>query len=304
MKPNMKFLVIALAALFVSSANAQEWSAPIQKKKLGVHTKAGVNIPIHKALDVAACKTNVNGEACLVVRLRNAHHKMGPSSIRVEMLDTPAAVRVGRIDISKPMSLIAEKEDGAHLFETFKNQNQTYQIFYHKKNGKLVPNVTVSALEQADNEEADPEPNPAPVESEVAEQWTFAGSNLQGAGGKRKKGNAAAAPVKIKKTKPALMFKPSLAGGNLAILLSDGKQKFGKPVILIKNGENTYLRPRLELVVNSRDVQSVEEGSPLLLTSFSHLGDKFEVHLVHNENSDMPDTVVQRISVEESPEEN
>jgi len=144
----MKHLALAMTLLFVSVLGAEQWSAPIQKKPLGTHGKANVNIPIHAKLDFAACKMKVNGQPHLVVRLRNGKHKMGDSSIQLKSLTSPASIRVGRIDIAKPMSLIAGKEDGAHLFDTFIEHGKTYEIFYHIKNGKLEPNVTASVKEE------------------------------------------------------------------------------------------------------------------------------------------------------------
>lgn len=58
----MRELIIALSVLSVAALHGEEWSAPIQKKPLGTHTKKEVNIPIHPKLDVGAYHAKVNGK--------------------------------------------------------------------------------------------------------------------------------------------------------------------------------------------------------------------------------------------------
>ena len=88
------------------------------------------------------------------------------------------------------------------------------------------------------------------------------------------------------------MFQTSAAGEKLSINLWNGKQKFGKPLIQIQNGENVLMRPRLHLTVPMSEAKAVKEGQPLLLLSFSHLEDKYDITLVHNAASETPDAVV------------
>jgi len=143
----LRGVALALSFTLVALLGGEQWSAQVQKKPLGKMGKGGANTPIHKGLDFAASKFKLKGEDHLLVRLRNGKTKMGGSTISVP-LTSSAIVQVGRIDIAKPMSAINTKEDGAHLFDTFVEKSNTYEIFYHVKNGKLEPNVTVALKEK------------------------------------------------------------------------------------------------------------------------------------------------------------
>ena len=92
--------------------------------------------------------------------------------------------------------------------------------------------------------------------------------------------------------KPKLTFKVSAKGEQFTVNLSDGKQKFGSFVFQIKNGENVYLRPRLLINIPLTEAKAVKSGSPLKLASFTHTGDAYELSLVDNSDSDLPNTVL------------
>lgn len=126
--------------------------------------------------------------------------------------------------------------------------------------------------------------------SAMGQDLVFPGTDTKATGGRKSKN---APPVKIKAKKPALMFKSTIVKTNLVVSISDGKQKFGDPKsIQIKSGDNIYMRPRLLLAVPLDKAKGVLEGKPLLVVSFSHFGDEYDVKLVHSANSDLPDTVV------------
>jgi len=120
------------------------------------------------------------------------------------------------------------------------------------------------------------------------DEWVYSGTDTKAPKGKKAK---VAAPIKIK-TK--LQFASSVSKANLVIKLSDGKQKFGKASILIQNGENIYMRPRLEILIPLAEAKKVAAGEPLLVMPFSHTGDDYEITLVHNPKSEIPDTVVKQ----------
>jgi len=125
----------------------------------------------------------------------------------------------------------------------------------------------------------------------MGQEWIYPGAKTKGAGKKSKSSSA----IKIKASKPALMFQTAASGANLTIDISDGKQKFGKAPIMVKSGENTYLRPRLLVSVPMEKAKAVKAGAPLSVISFSHLNSDYELKLVHNANSAVPDTVVTQI---------
>jgi len=122
-----------------------------------------------------------------------------------------------------------------------------------------------------------------------AEEWVYSGPKTAKSKPSSKFGGPAAIKIDAKNS---LMFKSSVAGEKLSISLSDGKQKFGKPEILISNGENIYMRPRLRILVPLAQAKQVTAGKPFLVTAFSHLGNEYEITLVHNSASKIPDTVV------------
>jgi len=122
------------------------------------------------------------------------------------------------------------------------------------------------------------------------EEWVFSAANTKPAGGRKAK---PAAPIRIKQKPTALVLKSSVGGEKLLINLSDGKQKFGNSsAIQIRSGENIYMRPRLDVAVSLEDAKAVQEGDPLLVVSFLHSGDEYDVKLVFNSKSELPDTVV------------
>lgn len=132
-------LLCVIALMFSSLASSEEWSAKIGKKKFSNATKA---LPgkVSAKLDFGAYQTATD----LVVYLRNGKNKMGPRSISINCADSPATIEVQRVLISKPLIDIS-KEDGSHVFETFKNSAKTYEVHYHIKDGKLEPKITISS---------------------------------------------------------------------------------------------------------------------------------------------------------------
>jgi len=116
--------------------------------------------------------------------------------------------------------------------------------------------------------------------SAMANEWTISGHQLS-----QKK----TAPVAVKKNKPLLIINTLNQGDQLRINLGNGKQKFGDPNILIKNGDNTYMRPRLSLTVPMATLQKVQSSKPLLVQAFTHAGTPYELTLVANPSSDLPD---------------
>jgi len=139
----MKFLGLAFlltATLTTSLASADEWSAPIGKKAFKGGTKKLPGV-VSEKLDFGAYLL----EDELVVFVRNGKHKMGASSIAIKCVGTPATLEVQRVRIAKPLSVMKQKRDGAYLFESFTNSGKPYEIFYHLKNGKLEPKITVSS---------------------------------------------------------------------------------------------------------------------------------------------------------------
>lgn len=120
------------------------------------------------------------------------------------------------------------------------------------------------------------------VTSLSAEEWVLKGSEYSAKGAK---------PVKVSEDRPILIMSASVNDEKLVINFSNGKQKFGAPVIKIQNGDNVLMRPRLKLSVPLEDVKSVTKGKPLLVTVF-HLADKpFEINLVSN-GAGLPDVVI------------
>lgn len=91
---------------------------------------------------------------------------------------------------------------------------------------------------------------------------------------------------------PKLMVKTSVNDATFTITLTDGKQKFGASVIGIQNGDVTYKRPRLTLSIPLSVAKNVSSDKPLLVTGFSHKETQFEIHLVDNTSSDIPDTLI------------
>lgn len=137
----MKMKMLGIAVLLTASlVSAEEWEAPIGNKLYGggARTLPG---SVSEKLDFAAYSRDER----LVVYIRNGKHKMGPSSIAIKCAGTPATLHVQRVRIGKPLSVINKKADGAHLFESFTNSGKAYEIFYHIKDGKLEPKITLSS---------------------------------------------------------------------------------------------------------------------------------------------------------------
>jgi len=119
--------------------------------------------------------------------------------------------------------------------------------------------------------------------SASAAEWKVSANQLSG-----KKPTS----IKVTKEKPVLLFESSVKGDALVIGLSDGKQKFGSPEIIIKNRENTYVRARLKLSVPLADAKAATADKPHLVTKFTHGGVDYELNAVFNANSDLPDLVL------------
>jgi len=137
----MKKTILALSAILISSACAEEWTGKIGKKPSNGPTKNAT--VISEKLDFIPYKSSINGVASLAIRVRNGKHKMGGETISVELENSSTVIKVGRIDITKPMKDVMAKGDGEHLFDTFLSSGKSYQIFYSIEGGKLKPQLTV-----------------------------------------------------------------------------------------------------------------------------------------------------------------
>jgi len=131
---------------FIQLQDVQEWSVPIQNKTFSASAKKLPTVMAENKLDIGAFKSKLNGKPVVVVRIRNGKNKMGASSIQLKNPLSVGVLQYQRVDIAKPMSVITKKKDGRHLFETFVNSGKTYQIFYHVKQGKLDPKLTISTV--------------------------------------------------------------------------------------------------------------------------------------------------------------
>lgn len=134
----MKLLYLVLF-LAVSLASAEEWSAPFSKGKIG-HSKKVPGV-VSEKLDFGAYLTADK----LVVLIRNGKAKMGGRTITIKCADSPATLEVQRVRIAKPLSLINQKGDGTHFFDSFTNSDKLYEIYYHIKGGKLESKITIAS---------------------------------------------------------------------------------------------------------------------------------------------------------------
>jgi len=145
-KKMMKKTIIAVSAIFIATASAQEeWVKNIGKKPGNGPINDNALGKISSKLDFIPYKSTIAGKPSLAVRVRNGKHKMGGSTIGIKLKDFPTTMKMGRIDIHKPMSVITSQPDGSHLFETFTEGSKTYEIYYTVTGGKLSPKVTVKA---------------------------------------------------------------------------------------------------------------------------------------------------------------
>jgi len=90
---------------------------------------------------------------------------------------------------------------------------------------------------------------------------------------------------------PKLAMIATLTDMHLNLEFSDGKKKFGAPVIKVQSGENVFMLPRLKLSVPIKELESVKSGAPLLVSSFSVRDVPFKAHLVHSRGA-IPNVVV------------
>jgi len=75
------------------------------------------------------------------IRVRNGKHKMGATSITVNL--GHANMVVQRVDITKPVVKITAQGDGEHLFDSFISSGKTYEIFVSVKGGQVEPKLIV-----------------------------------------------------------------------------------------------------------------------------------------------------------------
>lgn len=137
----MKKLLIAMTAIAITSAGAEEWKREVGKNPGNKPTKDTQQI--NPKLDFVVYKTNINDKPHLSVKVRNAKHKMGEASISVQLEN--ASLVVQRVEISIPMSVVESKSNGEHLMDTFTASGKSYDIFYNVKNGKLDPTVVIKS---------------------------------------------------------------------------------------------------------------------------------------------------------------
>lgn len=90
---------------------------------------------------------------------------------------------------------------------------------------------------------------------------------------------------------PKVFLSATIKDTKLILNFSDGKQKFGSPNIHVKSGENTIMRPRMNLTVPIDAVNKVAEGNPLLLTTVKLGKTNYKISLVNN-NAGNPDVVI------------
>jgi len=121
--------------------------------------------------------------------------------------------------------------------------------------------------------------------SATAEEWTISGSQLS---------SPKTSTTRVAES-PNLIIDTKVTSDELRINLGNGKQKFGVPNIHIKNGDNTYMRARLSLTVPITTLQEVTKSSPLLVQAFTHNGTPYELHLVANASSELPDLKLTKV---------
>ena len=139
-KTMMKFILFSIIGLTTSFAG--EWIVPLNiNGRPNNHPTKNPTVKVSENLDFMGFKMTLEDKLQAGIRIRNAKHKRGDSSITINLGNAEMVVQ--RVDLMKPIANIEALGDGEHLMEKFNHAGTLYEIFCKVTNGKMIEELIV-----------------------------------------------------------------------------------------------------------------------------------------------------------------